>query len=261
MSGLAQSFDAAADAYERGRPRYPPEVVAAIARCARGPRIVDVGAGTGRLSEPLLHAGVDVVAVEPLDRMRAILAGKIGAERALVGRAEALPLADASVDGAVMSDAWHWFDGARAADELSRVVRPGGGVVVCVLLTGWEAAGGAPAWAREIDEAVDALRAAAQHPSHIRTSPRPQGLDGHASFAPLERREERFVHHTGRDEILDHLASMSAIASLPPSRRDEVLADFEAILTRDGVDRVDVPQVAELWITRRSGDGIVSWAE
>src|SRR6185437_12422973 len=133
MSELARSFGDVADAYELGRPRFPAPVVAVIAKAAGGPRLLDVGAGTGRLSGPLFEHGRDVVAVEPLDGMRAILARKIGADRALAGRAEALPLPDASVDGAICSDAWHWFDGARAADELHRVVRPGGGVVVCVL--------------------------------------------------------------------------------------------------------------------------------
>jgi hypothetical protein len=103
-----------------------------------------------------------------------------------------------------------------------------------------------------MDEAIDALRAAAEHPTLARPSRRPHGLDGHPGFAPLERHEERFIHHTDRDEILDHLASMSAIASLPSPRRNEVLARFEQILVRHGVLRVDVPQIAELWVTHRN---------
>ena len=137
MADLAGSFGGVAAAYERGRPRYEPHVIDVIGKTAGGPRILDVGAGTGRLSAPLLAAGYDVVAVEPLDEMRTILAGHIGSERALAGRAEALPIDDASVDGAVCSDAWHWFDGARAGDELARVVRPGGGVVICFSYPRW----------------------------------------------------------------------------------------------------------------------------
>jgi len=197
-----------------------------------------------------MQTGADVVAVEPLDRMRAILAGKIGDDRALAGRAEALPLPPASVDGAVVADAWHWFDGARAADELHRVVRAGGGVVVCVRLVDWERAGGAPAWAREVTEVLDALRAAADHPSRGR-SYRPDGLGGHPGFAPVERRDERFAFRTRREEMLDHLASISVIASLSPERRAAVLAELTAILVRHDVRDVDVPQVAQLWVTRR----------
>jgi SAM-dependent methyltransferase len=246
---LASSFDDVAAAYEHGRPRYEPHVVAAIAAAAGGSRVLDVGAGTGRMSAPLLQAGVDVVAVEPLDGMRAILARWIGAERALAGRAEQLPLDDASVDGAVCCDAWHWFDGARAADELHRVVRPGGGVVVCVTHPRWHAGDDPPAWWPEVGEIYDALPKT-DHP-YLSGSQRPDGLEGHPGFGSMEVRDVPFVHATDRERILAHYASMSFVASLSPARRTEVLGAFEDVLVRHGVDRVDIPYRAELWITRR----------
>jgi SAM-dependent methyltransferase len=251
MSELARSFGDVAEAYERGRPRYPSHLVAEIVRAAGGgPRLLDVGAGTGRLSGPLLRAGYDVVAVEPLDGMRAILARTLGAERALAGQAEALPLAAASVDGAVCSDAWHWFDGARSADELHRVVRPGGGVVICILLLDDDQR---PSWADESDAVMRPLWQAAQHPS--RNGPRrPDGIDGHPGFEPIERRYVPFVHRTDRDGILAHYQSMSAIATLDPARRADVLARLEAILLSHGVDAIDIPHNAELWVTRRRPD-------
>jgi SAM-dependent methyltransferase len=247
---LARSFDDVAVAYERGRPRYEPHVIAAIGEAAVGPRLLDVGAGTGRLSGPLLQAGYDMVAVEPLDAMRAILASNIGPERALAGRAEALPLDDGSVDGAVCSDAWHWFDGARAADELHRVVRPGGGVVLCISQVRWIEEGNAPAWARETNALLDTLWQATDHP-YIGGSRRPDGLEGHPGFEPIEVRYVPFVHHTDRDGMLAHYTSMSALASLPTARRGEALADLDAILARHGIDNADVPYRAELWVTRR----------
>jgi SAM-dependent methyltransferase len=252
VADLAGSFGGVADAYERGRPRYEPHTIAAIADAAGGgPRLLDVGAGTGRLSAPLLAAGYDVVAVEPLDAMRAILAGHIGSERALAGRAEALPLDDASVDGAVCSDAWHWFDGARAADELARVVRPGGGVVVCVSQRG---AAELPPWAQELDRIWRELtHEAVDHP-YLHGSRRPDGLEGHPSFEEMELRNVPFVHHTDREGILAHFASMSFVSSLPDARRRQRLAEIDAILQRHGVERVDAPYRAELWITRRRRD-------
>src|SRR6478672_3647643 len=99
MSDLARSFNDVAEAYDFGRPRYDGHAIDAIAAAAGGgPRLLDLGAGTGRLSAPLLEKGYDVVAVEPLDEMRAILTQKIGADRALAGHAEALPLPADSVD-------------------------------------------------------------------------------------------------------------------------------------------------------------------
>jgi SAM-dependent methyltransferase len=254
MPDLARSFDDVADAYDVGRPRYDEHAIDAIAAAAGGgPRLLDVGAGTGRLAGPLLEKGLDVVAVEPLDAMRAILMQAIGPDRALAGHAEALPLGDASVDGAVCSDAWHWFDGARAADELHRVVRPGGGVVVCVSKPQWEDEDEGPKWAHEISAVLGALWKAVDHP-YLGGSHRPDGLEGHAGFQPIEVHSVPFVHHATRETQLAHFASISYVASLEPARRAEALGTLEAILVRDGIDELDLPFFAELWVTRRRPD-------
>jgi SAM-dependent methyltransferase len=251
VTDLAGSFGGVAEAYERGRPRYEPHVIAAIGELAGGPRILDVGAGTGRLSAPLLQAGYDVVAVEPLDEMRAILAGHIGPERALDGRAEALPLDDASVDGAVSSDAWHWFDGARAADELARVVRPGGGAVVSTTYPAWATADDdAPHWWLDL-RAVHAALPKGDHPAFARGWRRPDSFDAHPAFHEVQMRSVPFVHHTDREGIVAHWASMSFVASLPDEQRAELLGELDAMLARRGVDEIDIPYRAELWITRR----------
>jgi SAM-dependent methyltransferase len=250
MADLAGSFAGVAAAYERGRPRYESQVIGVIGQAAGGPRILDVGAGTGRLSAPLLAAGYDIVAVEPLDEMRAILAGHIGADRALAGRAEALPLDDASVDGTVCADAWHWFNGARAADELARVVRPGGGVVVCVSYPRWHGSEDAPDWWLDLG-AVHAALPKHDHPA-LSGSHRPaDGLAGHPAFEDIETRNEPFVHHTDRAGIVAHWASMSFVATLPAGQREEFLGQLDAMLARRGVHEVDIPYRAELRITRR----------
>ncbi len=250
MPDLASSFDDVAAAYERGRPRYEPHAIAAIAADAGGgPRLLDVGAGTGRLSGPLLEQGFDVVAVEPLDAMREILARSIGPERALPGRAEALPLPDASVDGAVCSDAWHWFDGARAADELARVVRPGGGAVVCVTHPRWFGSDDAPDWWLDL-LVVHAALPKSDHP-YLTGSRRPDGLEGHPDFEEIQLRDEPFVHSTDRVGIVAHWASMSFVATLPDAQRATFLTELDAMLARRGVDEVEIPYRAELWITRR----------
>jgi SAM-dependent methyltransferase len=250
VTDLARSFDDVADAYERGRPRYDARVIEVIGQAARGPRILDVGAGTGRLSAPLLRAGYDIVAVEPLDAMRTILAGHIGAERALAGRAEALPLPDASVDGAVCADAWHWFDGARAAGELARVVRPGGGVVVCVSYPLWHDDDDAPDWWLDLGVVHTALPKG-DHPALVSGWQRPDCFEGHPAFEEPEKREQSFVHHTDREGIVAHWASMSFVAALPEGQHTEFLGQLDGMLARRGIDEVDVPYRAQLWVTRR----------
>ncbi len=251
MSDLASSFGDVAEAYEFGRPRYSADVIDVIGAAAGGgPRLLDIGAGTGRLSGPLVQAGYDLIAVEPLAAMRAILAPNIGAERALAGHAEALPLDDASVDGAVCADAWHWFDGARAADELERVVRPGGGVVICISQFGGD---DRVPWAAETEALMRPLWQAVDHP--YRDGPkRPDGIDDHPGFAPIETRNVPFVHETDREAILAHYQSMSAIASLAPDRRAEVLAELDGVLVRHGIEQIGIPYRAELWVTQRLPD-------
>jgi SAM-dependent methyltransferase len=116
------SFGAGAANYAAGRPGYPASV---LTEClpAGASEVLDLAAGTGPLTAGLLDLGLSVVAVEPLDDMRAhIPAGA----RALAGTAEDIPLPDASVDAVFIGQAWHWFDIQRAVGEIHRVLRPGG---------------------------------------------------------------------------------------------------------------------------------------
>ena len=252
MSDLARSFNDVADAYDFGRPRYDDHAIDAIAAAAGGgPRLLDVGAGTGRLSGPLLEQGFDVVAVEPLDAMRAILARTIGAERALAGRAEALPLPDASVDGAVCSDAWHWFDGARAADELARVVRPGGGVVVCVTYPRWFGSDDAPDWWLDLVVVHTALPKG-DHPALVSGSRRARRLRGSSGLRgdADARRALRAPHATATASSRTGPRCRSW-RRCPRLSAPSSSAELDGMLARRGVDAVDIPYRAKLWITRR----------
>lgn len=122
------SFGAAAADYDRYRPTYPAAAVEWVLAAARGPvrRVADVGAGTGALTRVLSALGLEVVAVEPDEGMREVLAARLPAVDCRDGTAEALPLPDASVDAVLVGQAWHWFDPDAATGELRRVLRPGG---------------------------------------------------------------------------------------------------------------------------------------
>jgi len=127
MWGVAHgtSFGAAADAYEAGRPEYPIDAVAWMLDGTRG-TVLDLGAGTGKLTRGILALGRDVVAVDPDAAMLARLTEALPGVRAEVGTAEAIPLPDASVGAVVLGQAWHWVDVARASREAARVLAPGG---------------------------------------------------------------------------------------------------------------------------------------
>jgi SAM-dependent methyltransferase len=123
---LASSFGAAAGAYAEHRPDYAPAAVRWALEPAPGTRVLDLGAGTGKLTGTLVALGADVIAVEPDQAMLTELRRAQPAVRALPGSAEAIPLPDASVDAVLAGNALHWFDLAVAGPELARVLAPGG---------------------------------------------------------------------------------------------------------------------------------------
>jgi SAM-dependent methyltransferase len=123
---LGSSFGRAATAYAKHRPDYAQEAVCWALAAAPGRRVLDLGAGTGKLTATLVAVHADVVAVEPDPAMLAELRGALPAVRALVGTAESIPLPDGSVDAVLAGHALHWFDLAVAGAEIARVVVPGG---------------------------------------------------------------------------------------------------------------------------------------
>ncbi|HEY0168367.1 MAG TPA: class I SAM-dependent methyltransferase [Jatrophihabitans sp.] len=132
-SVLARSFGSEAARYDQVRPSYPAaaiELLLAGLRAGPGegrvPRVLDLGAGTGKLTAVLLDARAEVVAVEPDRQMLAVLAARLPQANALAGSAEGIPLRDGSVDAIMVGQAFHWFQRPEADRELARVLRPGG---------------------------------------------------------------------------------------------------------------------------------------
>ncbi|HEX4563093.1 MAG TPA: methyltransferase domain-containing protein [Solirubrobacteraceae bacterium] len=223
---LAANFAGVADAYERGRPDYPPEVADALRAelsLRTGAPVLDLGAGTGKLTRALVAAGLDVVAVEPQEPMRAILAATVGAGRVRAGTAEAIPLEDAAVSAVTVADAFHWFDQERALAEIRRVLRPGGGLAVLSTLPDFSGA----SWAHELGQLVSASRP--EHPFH--DGP-PWGDALRAAGGWAEPREVRVtVRAPARVERLtDWIASFSWIAAMPQAQRDGVLAQARGLI-------------------------------
>ena len=251
LHALVAGFADAAAVYERGRPGYPPAAVERIAAelgVTPPARVLDLGAGTGKLTRPLLDAGLDVVGVEPLERMRAALAAAVGPERALDGRAEAIPLDDASVDAAVSADAFHWFDGDRAAAELHRVVRPRGGVAAL-----WTRNDDRMPWSDEIKALLEPLWERTSHPGIVEGR-RAEAFERHRGFAPMRRAEVTFEDTIDRDATLAWFASFSVVGALPDAERADLMTRLAEILDRHGTTTVHRAWRVEMWVTRRLDD-------
>jgi ubiquinone/menaquinone biosynthesis C-methylase UbiE len=223
---LAQNFAFVAAEYERGRPDYDPAVVGALTAelgvSAGGP-ILDLAAGTGKLTRALVRGGYDVVAVEPQAALRAILAGHVGAERVRAGLAEAIPLPDGSVEAVTVADGFHWFDRPRALEEIRRVLRPGGGLALLNTRPDWRGA----SWAEEFSRLVVDSRPT--HP-HFDGPPWEDFIRAAAGWGqPWEIRVTTYpAADTGR--LLDLMASMSWIAALPEADRARTMARARELL-------------------------------
>jgi SAM-dependent methyltransferase len=233
---LAARFASVADAYERGRPDYAPAVVGALAAelgIAPGAAVLDLAAGTGKLTRALLAAGLDVVAVEPQAPLRERLAAIIGKARVRDGLAEAIPLLDASLDAVTVADGFHWFDQAQALAEIRRVLKPGAGVAVLATVPDWSAA----SWGHELGMLIERLRP--EHP----------GFDGppwqeavRAAGGWTAPREIRVTTNQPVDptRIVDYVASMSFVAALPEGPRAEWLTQVAALVD-EGVTPAELP--------------------
>ncbi len=223
---LAANFAAVADAYERGRPETPAAVVDTLIAelgLSGGARVLDLAAGTGKLTRPLLASGLDVIAVEPQGELRESLIATIGAERVRDGLAERIPLADDSVDAVTVADAFHWFDAPSALAEIHRVLRPAGGLAILSTSPDWSGA----SWAHELGTLIGGLR-----PAHPRVDgPSWQDAVRAAGCWDEPREIDMTVSQPADAERMSaYVASISWIAALPDRERAQTLDAVRALV-------------------------------
>jgi SAM-dependent methyltransferase len=234
----AVGFARSADAYERGRPDYPEAAVAhVLAELPARAVVLDLAAGTGKLTRRLLGSGLRVIAVEPVAEMRDALPAEA---RALEGTAEAIPLNAAAVDAVTVGQAFHWFDGDAALKEIARVLRPGG-----VLALLWNRRVEDDPVNRAIDEIVDPYRG--EVPTHRGDAWRAT-FERTALFGPLEERVFDNRQTLDADGLEARVGSISFIAALEPSERAQVI---ERARTLAGAGAVTVPYRTEVQLCRR----------
>lgn len=235
-------FARAAEAYERGRPGYPAAAVdflAARLRLERGRTVVDLAAGTGKLTRPLLATGADVIAVEPVAEMRAALPAGV---HVLDGTAEAIPLAAASADAVTVAQAFHWFDGDAALAEIHRVLRRGGALALV--------------WNRRrmddpLNQAVEELVAPYRgHTPALRTNAWRAAFERTELFGPLEAHAFPNEQSLDADGLADRVASISFIAALDDAERTHVLLAVRALA---GADHVTIRHDTEVQLSERLG--------
>jgi ubiquinone/menaquinone biosynthesis C-methylase UbiE len=180
---------------------------------------VDVGAGTGKLTRQLVPTGARVIAVEPLDEMRAQLEAAVPGVEVLAGSAEALPLSDSSVDAVTAAAAFHWFDVDRTLPELHRVLRPGG----------WLAILGNARDLRQPLQAVVQDVIGRYLPDLGELEYWLPMLEASPLFGPLETKEAAFEQLFDAAGLAERIGTISYVARLPDEERSEVLARVRAL--------------------------------
>lgn len=241
-SVLASSFGAVADQYDRVRPGYPDDAVDWMLP-AGARRVVDLGAGTGKLTRLLAARGLAVTAVEPDARMRQVLAASAPEVDVRAGSGEAIPVGDGEEDAVLVAQAWHWMDAGAAAREAARVLRPGGrlGIVWNVMDTGVD-------WVRELDALLQPGARAAGRAAEPGPFP---------GFGPVEHASFAHRHRMAPEDVVALAGSISRISTLPDAERARVLDDIRTLLAGDpdtaGRDARDLPYRVDAYRVQLGG--------
>ncbi|GAA2901494.1 class I SAM-dependent methyltransferase [Microbacterium esteraromaticum] len=232
----ATSFGAQADNYEAARPDYPFEAVAwMLERLPEGTRrLVDVGAGTGKLTRVLAEArDAEVVAVDPDAMMLAKLRDHVPGVPTFVGTAEALPLPDASVDAVVLGQAWHWVDPVLASAEIGRVMRPGGTLGLI-----WNARDNRVDWVRRLTAIMNASAAEEMLDAG--------GPTVAAPFGEPESERWEWRRPMTREQLHRMAASRSHLITASEAERGSIRSDMDDLFDELGLEgdaTIDVPYV------------------
>ncbi|MBX7446769.1 class I SAM-dependent methyltransferase [Mycolicibacterium sp. 3033] len=207
------SFGAEAAAYERGRPSYPPEAIDwLLPDGAR--RVLDLGAGTGKLTTRLAERGLDVVAVDPVPEMLELLTRSLPDTPALLGTAEEIPLPDDSVDAVLVAQAWHWFDPERAIQEVARVLRPGGRLGLV-----WNNRDERLGWVKELGRII----------GH-EADPFSQTVELPTPFTDVARHQVEWTSYLTPQALIDLVASRSYCITSPENVRTRTLEQVRRLL-------------------------------
>jgi SAM-dependent methyltransferase len=233
------SFGSVATDYDRYRPSPPPQALDWLIPPG-AQAILDLAAGTGAVTRELIGRAPRIIAVEPDERMRAVLTARCPGAEVLAGRGEAIPLPDASVDAVVISAAWHWLNPDQAVPEITRVLRVGG-----VLGVMWISRDMRVPWVEEFNQLARESREAERRSDGALAGRRRRQVSfppGTPMSAPDEHTVEFSLPMT-KDDLVGLLGTYSGVITLDPERRADFSRRVRAFLDRQPWDRVDLPLI------------------
>jgi SAM-dependent methyltransferase len=225
----ARGFEVAVEHYRRGRPSYPDDAVTYLVRqlgIGEGRDVLELGAGTGKFTELIVHTGARITAVEPVPAMREALERACPTVTVLDGTAEDIPVPNGSFDVAVAAQSFHWFEGDHALREIHRVLRDDGRLGMI-----WNERDDASDWAQRLTAIFDRL--AAGDAPRYRSSRWREAFERTELFGPLHHGIAYHVHHVTPQAFVDRALSVSFVASAPEAERQRVLDEVRGLLASD----------------------------
>jgi SAM-dependent methyltransferase len=239
---LAASFDRAADIYDASRPGYPADAVSWLTDGISGP-VLDLGAGTGKLTTSLVARGLTVTAVDPSPEMLRVLAGRLPGVTVVPGRAESIPVPDATQDAVLVAQAWHWVEADRAVPEVARVLRAGGRLGLV-----WNYRDERVDWVRLLGELIGAGDAYAREDEEPVVGP---------PFGPLEHHDVPWTQRLDLDGLLDLVRSRSYFITKDPDAQAAVIASVRRLHASHpalaGASTIELPYVTRCSRTTLAG--------
>jgi SAM-dependent methyltransferase len=239
------SFGSVAADYDRYRPAPPRQALDWL--IPPGTRtVLDLAAGTGVVTRELAGRAQRVIAVEPDERMRAVLAARCPEAEVLAGRGEDIPLPDASVDAVMVAAAWHWLDPGLAVPEIARVLRVGGTLGVL-----WNSRDTQVPWVAEFNAFAVESREADRPPEDRRRRRRAVEFPPGTPMSPPESLTVEYTVPMTSDELFGLLGTYSGVITLGPDEKAEFSRRVRAFLDRQPWDRVDLPMICRCFRSTR----------
>jgi SAM-dependent methyltransferase len=239
-------FESGSDIYERSRPGYPEDVISYLVDTlglGAESRVLDLAAGTGKMTRQLRTVTQRCIAVEPSPSMRAVFTGSVPGGLMAAGTAEQIPVATGSMHAVVVAQAFHWFDNPATVEEIARTLRPGGGLILL-----WN----------ERDERDPLIAELVRVSKWDVCQPYPIGndfsttIEASGLFGPVVRRKFTFEQHVDRATFVDQVASRSYVQVLPEPEQAALLGRI-ADLAAGQDEPIPIPYVTDVFSARLRG--------
>jgi ubiquinone/menaquinone biosynthesis C-methylase UbiE len=246
----SRGYQIAGDSYEKGRPEYPKDAIQFLLQeigITSGKTVVDLGAGTGKFTKLIVDSGADIIAIEPVEGMRKTFSEVLPQVLIKQGTAEDIPLADHSVDGLVVAQAFHWFDGEKALAEIFRILKPGSKLGLI-----WNARDESLDWVSKLTDIIDPHENGAPR---YRTGAWRKAFEVTKMFSPLITKHFGYVQKGAPQIIVDRVASISFISALDSVTKARVLEEVRELLEAHpqtkGLKEIELPYRTDVFMCSR----------